>query len=118
MVRFSLFIYIALTASLMISCQGQRDVGSDYEYKMDASLRSAILQAERDTTGEKIQVLVQINRMLDDSIREVFTENNVEIQTVVDQIITVSGSAKGIQAIASQPFIESMSLSQIRKPLQ
>ncbi|GEM_PF-2872224 len=117
MIKRNWIFYVVVTTSVLIGCQGQRDAGPNYEHKMDASLRSAILQAERDNTDESIQVLIQINRTIDDTIREVLTENNIEIQTVVDQIITVSGSVAGIRAIASQPFIESMSLSQIRKPL-
>jgi len=117
MIKLHWIFYMVVTISVLIGCQGQRDAGSEYEHKMDASLRSAILQAERDNTDERIQVLIQINQTLDDSIRGVFIENNIEIQTVVDRIITVSGYAAGYQAIASQPFIESMSLSQDRKPL-
>jgi hypothetical protein len=112
-------LILSLTVAILLfsGCTGKQKIENGNNKKMDASLRTALTESERTGSDEHLQVLIELTQPLDESMRTVFLDHNIQIESVVDHIITVRGTASGLRAVAAQPFVASMSLSQIRKPL-
>jgi hypothetical protein len=88
-------LILSLTVAILLfsGCTGKQKIENGNNKKMDASLRTALTESERTGSDEHLQVLIELTQPLDESMRTVFLDHNIQIESVVDHIITVHGTA-------------------------
>jgi hypothetical protein len=111
-------VYIIVCLGIVAGCSGKKDLVLENESKYDPSLRSLFQKMDRDGQDEEINVLIKLSTEPDESVLEQILKYDITIDTVVDSIVTVRGKASTIRKFSADPLVSSVSLSQIRKPLQ
>ncbi|MFN2372744.1 MAG: hypothetical protein ABR545_02935 [Cyclonatronaceae bacterium] len=81
---------------------------------MDISLRLKLDNVDQAGSNEEIAILIQLDKPADEKILDMLKEHSVDVQTVVNTIVTATATAESIRQIAADPSIISISLSQTR----
>jgi PBP1b-binding outer membrane lipoprotein LpoB len=115
------YTFIIFTALLLTGCAGQknenRETDMNISQKMDAQLRSLLADADRSVSNEMHAVLIQLSGPPDEDTLQKLRNHQIEIDTIINAIVTARGSANAIRKVAAEPAVVSISLSQKRDPL-
>jgi hypothetical protein len=118
MALLKLLIFSTMILVILIGCAGKNDVVTENQSKYDASLRVLLMQMDRDGVDDEVNVFIRLSAGADKSAIDRIREYGVNIETTLDSILTVQGKASAIRKLSADPHVSSISLSQIRKPLQ
>jgi hypothetical protein len=82
--------------------------------KMDISLRLKLDNVDQAGSNEEIEILIQLDKPADENTLDMLKNHSVDVQTVVNSIVTAKATAESIRQVAADPSILSISLSQTR----
>jgi hypothetical protein len=86
--------------------------------KMDISLRLKLDNVDQSGSNEEIAILIQLDKPADEKTLDMLKNHSVDVQTVVNSIVTAKATAESIRQVAADPSILSISLSQTRYRLE
>jgi len=82
-----------------------------FETKMDVKLKQKIAFLERDNSTEIISIIGKADKSISEEMKEQMIEQNVKVESVINNLFTASGNYKAIKNLAGLGFINYISLS-------
>ena len=78
---------------------------------MDVKLKQKIAFLERDNSTEIISIIGKADKSISEEMKEQMIEQNVKVESVINNLFTASGNYKAIKNLAGLDFINYISLS-------